>query len=121
MLPSLFPPICVSAATPPVQAVDEYNDPQNTYDAILLDIHMPIMDGIAATHALRKGGCKLPIVALTANVERTREVCPPACAAACWPQGCPLGTSYFFPFFFFTKDSLRLSGAGTGQLTAVGA
>uniref|UniRef100_A0A7S4LFU1 Histidine kinase n=1 Tax=Eutreptiella gymnastica TaxID=73025 RepID=A0A7S4LFU1_9EUGL len=55
------------------KAVEEYKNPQKPYDAILMDIQMPVMDGLAATHALRKLGCTLPIVALTANVERTQE------------------------------------------------
>jgi PAS domain S-box-containing protein len=41
---------------------------KNSYDLILMDINMPIMNGIEATQALRqKYDKKLPIVALTAN------------------------------------------------------
>ncbi len=51
------------------------------YDLILMDVHMPVMDGLDATRAIRAmGGVvgRMPIIALTANVqpehiERCRE------------------------------------------------
>jgi signal transduction histidine kinase/CheY-like chemotaxis protein len=48
-----------------LQAVQEHR-----FDIVLMDVHMPVMDGIAATQAIRAldaQGAELPIVALTAD------------------------------------------------------
>lgn len=40
---------------------------QVNYDVILMDLHMPVVDGFKATKQLRKKGFQKPIIAVTAN------------------------------------------------------
>jgi CheY-like chemotaxis protein len=39
---------------------------KNTYDAVLMDIHMPVMDGIEAIRELRKFNPTIPVIVLSA-------------------------------------------------------
>jgi signal transduction histidine kinase/CheY-like chemotaxis protein len=56
-----------------VQMVNKHN-----YDLVLMDMQMPVMDGVAATKAIRSNPRfrDLPIIAMTANaMEADREIC----------------------------------------------
>ena len=55
----------VDGASNGKEAIDKASD--NTYDVILMDIQMPIMDGYEATKELRRLGNRTPIIAMTAN------------------------------------------------------
>ena len=42
--------------------------PAGYYDLVLMDINMPVMNGLEATKRLRQMGFTLPVIAMTANV-----------------------------------------------------
>ena len=49
---------------------------ENDYDLILMDMQMPIMDGIKATEIIKEKGVTTPVIALTANVlDEDRQLC----------------------------------------------
>lgn len=43
------------------------------YDVVIMDVHMPVMDGAEATRHMRASGLKIPIIALTGNVMKDDE------------------------------------------------
>ncbi len=66
----------VSIANHGLEALERLR--QERFDIILMDMHMPVMDGLEATHAIRQmpGLQSLPIVAMTAAVmSADREAC----------------------------------------------
>jgi PAS domain S-box-containing protein len=49
---------------------------ENNYDLIIMDVHMPVCDGLEATRQIRKNGIKTPIVAMTAYAfNESRQEC----------------------------------------------
>jgi len=58
--------IMVTAVSNGAEVLSTLED--NDYDLILMDIQMPIMDGLEATKTIRKSNNQIPIIALTAAV-----------------------------------------------------
>jgi signal transduction histidine kinase len=50
------------------EAYEMFSANPDAYDLILMDIQMPVMDGVEATKLIRKQDSEVPIIALTANV-----------------------------------------------------
>ena len=75
--------VVITAAMNGQEAVDAFqNNPPGTFDVIIMDIMMPVMDGITATKTIRalerEDAGTIPIIAMTANayeedIRSTRE------------------------------------------------
>jgi CheY-like chemotaxis protein len=50
-----------------INGQDALTKPHDKYDVILMDIQMPVLDGLSATKELRARGIQTPILALTAH------------------------------------------------------
>lgn len=76
--------IIITTAENGQHTVNIFNNlPENTFDAILMDVRMPFMDGLDATKAIRmlprKDAATVPIIAMTVNayiedIQKTAEV-----------------------------------------------
>ena len=60
------------------QAADKVLGPENSYDAVLMDVQMPVMDGLSAATLIRQAYTRgpLPIIAMTAHaMDHERKRC----------------------------------------------
>jgi signal transduction histidine kinase/DNA-binding response OmpR family regulator len=66
----------ITAADNGQDAVDLLLHDPNAFDIVLMDVQMPVLDGVEATRRLRKEGVQLPIVAMSAGVtQEERDLC----------------------------------------------
>ncbi len=64
----------VSIANNGQEALDKLSQSDSYYDIVLMDIHMPVMDGYEASRKIREVlNLQLPIIALTANIMQDVE------------------------------------------------
>ncbi|MDP1865470.1 MAG: PAS-domain containing protein [Bradyrhizobium sp.] len=92
---------------------------RNPFDAILMDVQMPDMDGYAATQAIRKAmqdGPSLPIIALTANALSGEAA---KCLAAGMSAHVPKPVNW--PTLFATIDRLVLENRRRASTARPGA
>lgn len=58
------------------EAVEMITSGEYSFDLVLMDVQMPVMNGLDATSALREKNITVPIIAMTANAMKgDREVC----------------------------------------------
>jgi len=97
-----------------LQAVQEHS-----FDIVLMDVHMPVMDGIAATEAIRQldgAAATLPIVALTADAyadTRTRCLAAGMDDVLVKPLGMPELTALFQRHFGGAAQPTEARGASS--------
>lgn len=57
-------------------AIEAIDPADPAFDVLVMDMQMPVMDGVTAIRCLREAGCEIPAIALTANAMRSdRERC----------------------------------------------
>ncbi|HEY6978339.1 MAG TPA: response regulator [Chitinophagaceae bacterium] len=56
----------IDVATNGLEALTIFNN--DKHQLILMDLHMPVLDGYEATKRLRQKGVKVPVIALTASM-----------------------------------------------------
>ncbi len=100
----------VAIASDGKQGVDALAAPDAWFDVVLMDVQMPVMDGYAATQAIRKDlGLKdIPIIGLTANaLASDRE--------ACLSAGMTDHVGKPFDMAQLVSMLIRLTGHGKGE------
>ncbi|EJL6727405.1 response regulator, partial [Vibrio alginolyticus] len=66
----------VHIASHGAEALTFLEENEDLIDLILMDVSMPVMDGITATRLIRDKGLRTPIIALTAHaLESDRDKC----------------------------------------------
>lgn len=70
----------IEVANNGLEAVEKYKENHDKFDLIIMDIMMPVMDGLEATRQIRifeqQKNFRIPIIALTANTfNADRERC----------------------------------------------
>ncbi len=55
------------------EAIDRFLAAPSSFDLVLMDIQMPVMDGLTATQELRARGASIPIIALTAHLDPSEK------------------------------------------------
>ena len=71
MLNNFFSIVCDTAVNGQ-EAVDMVKN--NAYDAVLMDMRMPVMDGLEATREIRKFNKEIPIICMSANVYKEDKI-----------------------------------------------
>lgn len=68
--------VCCENGAEAVDAIRDNEHTREAFDALVMDMQMPVMDGLTAIATLRGSGCTIPAIALTANAMQTdRDRC----------------------------------------------